>query len=115
MRIEIIGRPEFHFVLVAGDLAMLIELSAHHYDGWCRSASKHGGFLYGWENCLDGTGRVEVTASWREVDTCCKIMESACWFDKDTQTRAIFLSGAFRKAFYAANGASARWKVEVFA
>ena len=70
------------YVELTGDeIKRLCELSASHYDGLCRSASKVGGFLYGitnqykWAQDEEPTGTVEVRLTWDQLDTLAKIAE----------------------------------------
>ena len=58
----------------------LIQQSEIHYDFTCQSAGRHGGFIYGWRNQLElmalrNTNSVEIVTTFREIDTCCKILE----------------------------------------
>lgn len=61
------------------ELGIIEPCSDQHYDEVCRSASKQGGFIYGWLNRLefDEKDEVEVVVDFRTVDTLAKILEQA--------------------------------------
>ena len=64
--------------LTKEEIDTLLESSAVHYDSICQSAGKQGGFIYGWNNLRTfskDTSQVEITAEFRQLDLCCKILE----------------------------------------
>jgi hypothetical protein len=73
-------RTEVCLHLTEAEVDRMIQCSRSHYDWKCQSASKQGGFLYGWKNhftCPETleNGQAEVWATWDEMDTLCKILE----------------------------------------
>jgi hypothetical protein len=68
-------RVEANLVLTKDEVDYLLELSGHHYDGYCRSVGQRGGFLYGWRNAIVEFGARLVTANITQADTICKILE----------------------------------------
>lgn len=48
--INITWSPVFWLDLTAEEVDLLMKLSARHYDGYCKSISQPGHFLYGWSN-----------------------------------------------------------------
>lgn len=77
MKIEITPRPLFELHLPIETIDLLMEMSRHHYDGVCKSASAVGGFIYGWRNSVSFVPESPVSATWRELDTMLKICENA--------------------------------------
>jgi hypothetical protein len=65
--------PVYKMTLNKDLVSVLLRLSRQHYDGVCRSASAQGGFLYGWNNCVDFESTCDAT--FRELDLTLKIME----------------------------------------
>jgi hypothetical protein len=65
----------------AHDLGRLAYWAGRHYDWYCESQIKQGGFIYGWMNKLaflqdeELTNRVTVMADFKQLDTCAKILE----------------------------------------
>lgn len=53
----------------------LVRLSKQHYDGLCKAASQHGGFLYGLDRGMDCDPGVNAVMSWCELDMLAKIAE----------------------------------------
>jgi hypothetical protein len=53
MKASIIAIPKFNLVLNETLVNVLIKLSESHYDSTCKSASKQGGFLFGWRNQIE--------------------------------------------------------------
>ncbi len=77
---------EVKLKLTRAEIEHYIKLSERHYDGYCKSISQVGGFLYGWRNVLglfDDSAFVEVSATSRQLDTLAKIceMEAICKVD----------------------------------
>ena len=83
--VEYVLKPSVRFKLTHAEWAILMKLSAEHYDGKCRSISipGPGAFLYGWKWEFepltdDGPTQVdvaEVEATTRQLDTLCKVTE----------------------------------------
>lgn len=79
---RVVGRPEFRFDITKAQLDILLRCSSVHYDMTCSDASRVGGFLYGWNNLMACAAELtppktiaQVTATLRELDTLCKILE----------------------------------------
>lgn len=69
---------EVHAVikLSKADYALLVKLSAEHYDSKCKAISAVGGFLYGWQwGFEENPYQIEVHATHRQLDTLIKITE----------------------------------------
>lgn len=117
MKIEIIGRPEFWFALTDAQMAVLELLSSVHYDGVCKDATKVGGFIYGWKNARASVEATTVRASFREIDTCLKILEvlmhPPAALQEAQQIVGHKLVRSFREALTAANTASQSWSLEI--
>nr|WP_319566299.1 hypothetical protein [uncultured Rhodoferax sp.] len=75
MKIKINSQPQFMLPLTLETVDLLMEMSRHHYDGVCKSASAVGGFIYGWHNSVTFMPESHVRATWRELDTMLKICE----------------------------------------
>lgn len=76
-------RVEVNLALTRKEISHMIECSKGHYDIKCRAAScpTVNGFLDGWCNQMDfaeerGEEEIEVRATFREMDTLCKILEA---------------------------------------
>lgn len=75
--------PSAELAFEREEVELLMRLSKSHYDAHCRQVGQVGGFLYGLNNryvmevpevvALGNT----VSLSFREIDTLCKILESA--------------------------------------
>ena len=52
MKIEIVGTPVVFAPFTLEQVSALSKLSGMHYDGTCKRAGAHGGFIYGWVNHL---------------------------------------------------------------
>lgn len=63
-------------VLTEEEVKLLVDLSAKHYDGHCRSVSESGGFLNGMRNSQAFSPVLPHTLKFREIDTLCKILEA---------------------------------------
>lgn len=63
------------------ELNCLLACSERHYDGVCKAAGRHGGFLYGYQNAvemsLETAKGYPYMFTMRQVDTMVKIMEQA--------------------------------------
>lgn len=61
------------------ELDLLLVHSQQHYDGYCRSVGQpgEGAFLHGATVCQDYNqgGRITVSWTFRQIDTCCKLLE----------------------------------------
>jgi len=100
MKIRIQGQPEFLLPLTIAEVELIRKVSAKHYDSVCRNASIGEGyfpdnrnFLTSWRNTLDNYEKYPptdediaagfvtmVSATWRQLDTCCKILEQSNLF-----------------------------------
>lgn len=89
MKIEINSQPVFNLPLPIGTILLLMEMSAHHYDGVCKSAGMVGGFIYGWRNCVSFAPDLPVSATWRELDTMLKICENTGIFSDRPDEKQI--------------------------
>jgi hypothetical protein len=72
---QIIYTPSVRVKFTKREIAVLMELSAMHYDGACVAAGRQGGFLYGISN-----GNDELT--WRQCDLLGKICEGASFWER---------------------------------
>ena len=84
-RIVVYGKPVFDFTISAQEIEMLVDLSTRHYDATCKMASALGGFIYGWRNMAAGHVAVAVSATWRDLDLCCKILEGRQFYRQNEQ------------------------------
>ena len=96
MEIDIRTQADFHFTLSDAEFEILVRLSASHYDHVCKSASKDGGFLNRWQRshevwkeCENPDGVKELTATFRDLDTCLKIMEMPTLITNAEQLRLL--------------------------
>jgi hypothetical protein len=111
MRFEITARPVFTFTLTREQIVMLMELSGMHYDNVCKAASQPRGFLYGWSTgatLMPANEAITVSASWRDLDIACKIMEMPV---EPWQSAARELSQAFRNITTQARHTVCSWKL----
>ena len=73
-------------LLTVDEVATLMELSAAHYDGHCKSAGEVGGFLYRLREQREWLGAsgtpTAALLSWSEVDTLVKILEGRRTFSE---------------------------------
>lgn len=130
MKIRIQGQPEFLLPLTVAEVELIRKVSAKHYDHVCRDASLDGyhndnrNFLTSWRNILDGyvkyppteediaAGFVpSVSATFRQIDTTCKILESCNLFGLTNidALAAKHLYNDLRDAMREANYLSAGW------
>jgi hypothetical protein len=123
MHIEIYGIPRFALPLSTDDVALLMKLSARHYDGTCRQASQDGAFpgqfglLCRWKRMLDSYVAENeppqpVTGEFRELDLCLKIMEDPGPFAPEEAERLSTLRLAFGGALRLANEVRPSWKAQ---
>ncbi len=85
MKVIIAGQKVFQVFLAPIHIKLLLECSAHHYDGKCKAAGRVGGFIYNWRNREDfhvefmasepNFGPFSVFGDFGEFDTCLKILE----------------------------------------
>ena len=76
----------------------LVAVASKHYDGKCKEAARHGGFIYGWGNQIlfecDTTHSKrqediqddwsdQIVASISQLDTCAKICEQERLYFRD--------------------------------
>lgn len=86
MKLErITFNPVCDLTFTKEEVELLMRLSAMHYDAHCREVGKVGGFLFGMNNryVLEVPEVValgdEMTLAFRDIDTLCKILESAIY------------------------------------
>jgi hypothetical protein len=114
MKFQIVGKPQFFFELSKEQLEVLTLCAASHYDGVCQSSAKQGGFIHGWNNyAQDADGKIEVSANWRGLDTCCKILENFHMLTEPQRVLCFTLAGCFRRAMIESNEQVKPWEVEV--
>lgn len=119
MKIHIYGNPHFKFSLTRAQLDVLMELSAMHYDGYCKSLCRPGpnSFLYGWSNSgkmIDGQEVYEAwAATWHHLDMCMKILECTIGLSPDEITVVGELRTSFSTAMRTASEASKPWFKEI--
>lgn len=91
------------------EIDLLMSLSEHHYDGYCKSVSKVGGFLYGMKNhaLYADDGPPELTLRQREIDTMMKLCEGLQYEDKQFRAMGTLL---FDRLWRAHSDISAEWK-----
>ena len=110
MKIEIQGRPVFQFELTHHQATQIKHCAINHYDQTCRYAGIVGGFVYGWVNATSFSEPCTVSATFRDLDLTCKILEGGelLGFDEATTLRQ-----AFAKAMQMANKASLSWETTI--
>ena len=117
MKIEINGRPQFNFTLTDEQMAVLTLLSDLHYDAACKMANMVGGFIYGWRNARHHKSNAQLRASFREVDTCLKILEGLAFPPSEITIGQIDVGRAlvksFRVALTHANKETQSWSTEI--
>jgi hypothetical protein len=135
-RVEFSYRIEVEVEFTGRDLAVLHHCANVHYDSVCKRAFQLGGFGWGWMNVFLHMGpddesvvsfdldtieqgfaerTVQVRASYRELDTCAKILEQAqilrlpeaSGSEENIKTAAV-LCMALPKLLHAINDESAR-------
>lgn len=108
MKVAIHAHPVFHFYLGAQAVELLRKLSKKHYDAHCRSISEpgRGSFLWGWHTLCDGADGAEVSASFRDLDTCLKLLEMP---PPPHQLQAFMLSAFFRAILAESNRITPTW------
>jgi hypothetical protein len=131
MKIRIQGQPEFLLPLTVLQVELIRKVSEKHYDHVCRDASIEGyiddnrNFLTSWRNILSNYVKyppteediasgfvVSVSATFRQLDTCCKILESFNLFALGNpldRIEAGQLYNDLRAAMREANYLSAGW------
>lgn len=75
MRIDIIGQPTFRFELTVNQVLSIRTCAINHYDTLCRKSGMVGGFVYGWVVQASFENPTTVSATFRELDLTCKILE----------------------------------------
>lgn len=112
MNYEIYGVPRFEFRISRQQLDFLMDYSSAHYDTECRFASRVGGFVYGWNNRMGIDSYTRVSASFRDLDTCLKILEipipSMNLKDRKIQEE---LASSFRDMLTFANSQCKYWHI----
>lgn len=117
MKIEIQGKPEFWFALTDEQMAVLELLSSVHYDLKCKMATMVNGFIYGWKNARSAVDKTSRRASFREIDTCLKILESLMMpppaMSEAQQVVGHKLVKSFREALARADREGESWSLEI--
>lgn len=111
MKIEIHAVAKFWVGLTLAHVEVLKKAADWHYDAVCQAAAKPGGFIFGWHNTLvfcseEGAELPNCQASFRDLDTCLKILEIAnrvCIPEPENQKIVCELRDSFHKAFRLAN------------
>jgi len=98
MQIKIVAKPVFWFAPGPEIVAVLIKMAELHYDGECKSASKVGGFLFGWRNATSFDPSTGVSSEWRELDVALKICENWTFLPTDEAAKALTFSKEIRTA-----------------
>jgi hypothetical protein len=79
MKIEPSVSFKYYVYVDAQTLKALVMLGLDHYDDHCRRSAQNDGFIAIWYRIMIGAnGWIPpdyIEASWREIDTCCKILE----------------------------------------
>ena len=75
MRIDIIGQPTFRFELTVRQALSIQNCAINHYDTVCKKSGMVGGFVYGWVVQTSFENPATVSATLRELDLTCKILE----------------------------------------
>ena len=88
MKFKIVGRPEFYFALTKEQIEILCSLSKSHYDFESRSLSKPGGAIFSWNFRLNEEQTVDVSATWRQLDSVSKVLEMTGHLTPEKQERA---------------------------
>lgn len=116
MKFKVQGVPEFQFTLTQAQIDLLMQCSATHYDSVCRQASNpncaHGEhFIYTWWSCMRNSGNLNYahTATWRQLDIACKVLE----FPSGAKTpQQLTLRFAFSSVLGAAAKRLGNWHFE---
>ena len=69
--------PHAQIDFTAVDIDLLMEAAKYHYDDYCRSVGRAGGFLYGVAaHCkMVGAATCTISVNSRQLDTLCGIVE----------------------------------------
>ena len=102
MRIDIIGQPTFRFKLTVNQALIIQKCAINHYDMVCKKSGMVGGFVYGWVAQTSFESPATVSATLRELDLICKILEagSLLGFEEADELRCAFVF-AMRQAIIA--------------
>jgi hypothetical protein len=133
MIIEVTGHPKFYLPLTRNQIAMLMKLASTHYDRTCRDAGSLGGmtfinppgFLRIWDSSIEVSTKLSaeyddpasakqaptVEASWGQIDTCMKIMESVLGLTPEQTQLRNSLSRVFSELLVATGAAVGNWKM----
>ena len=109
MQITITAKPVFNFVISNNELTILLGLSENHYDAKCKSISKSGGFLFGWQNMmLSDNGftwkeETTVAATFDQLDILLKVLEGSWCLSPEDKPIASKMSITFRHALQVSN------------
>lgn len=124
MVISITAAPHFHFLVTRPVVAVLIKLSANHYDSNCRLLGARvgldgpvNGVLRIWQDSLDfeepsANGKVQVHAVFRDLDTVLKCMENNSRLTDEEQRIVDGLRRDFLAALQLANAKHHEWTAE---
>lgn len=82
MQASISVNTVFYLTISKEMVDLLFRKSTDHYDTACRLASRQGGFIYGWINCVNFD--TSCKASFRELDLTLKICEGFNHLGSDT-------------------------------
>lgn len=115
LEISIVSIPEFNINLTLEEVRAIQAIAALHYDSVCKRAGEQGGFIYGWVNRLTPPDPLSfVTATHRQLDTVCKILEMARYYDDGKfWLRSCQLTSQFQHALRFANTAFGKMRIVV--
>jgi len=102
MKIDIIGQPTFRFELTVNQALIIQKCAINHYDMVCKKSGMVGGFVYGWVVQTSFESPATASATLRELDLICKILEagSLLGFKEADELRCAFVF-AMRQAIIA--------------
>lgn len=104
VEVNLVQLPAFEVTFDQKLVDVLLTLCSYHYDGQCRSAGRHGGIIYGWNNALTFPDSQEVkrVLSFREMDLVMKVCEVADYpkfLSKKQKPLIDRLRNQFRQAY----------------
>lgn len=128
MKVRLQGQFEFNIELTQDEVRIIHTVSQKHYDATCRAASAERqdnhhqeNFLTSWRNILkyyadypDEERKPTISATWRQLDTCCKILEAGNLYmlNEADRAEANRIQYDFIKMFKFARPYYDQWKVE---
>jgi EAL domain-containing protein (putative c-di-GMP-specific phosphodiesterase class I) len=107
MKVQMYGEVKFYLDLDLLTVVDLRRLALVHYDAVCRSTANDGAILSRWEltlttkpkECYEGNTAWWPQATWRELDTLCKVCEQArIYFDMIKDPEALVRINKFSRA-----------------